>query len=453
LYKLSCEEIRYDILDPVTGAVASLLDGSIPVSALTDAIRQIFGLAERQTAADVLAAIVAMLNRNDNKVATAARPPRVTASHNPISFIVPVEAYSFDRRLNTPISLMLYFSAECQTNCRYCYADLVHLRKSRHLPLTEWRRILEEARSLDVRMLQLTGGDPLGRSESQEFLRLLVKLGFLFTVSTKCHVQAEDAHRLVEAGFNEPVGGVQREFQISLDSIDGPVASYLSGEDDYAERAIWSLRNLIAAGITPRAKAVLTPYNVRGLREYVAKLADLGVTTFQFAGYNRSHYRHRDSLFLTEAMKREAGEMVAALVHEHPELTIRGSFLEVTGSNATTADQWANRAGCSGGRTTLGVAPDGSVLLCEQIPFCEPHVVGDLTRQSILEVWNSRKLLDYIRPTREQFITTPCFDCDEFDACIHERGYCFRDALFAYGKLRHPPPNCPHAPEGALRVS
>jgi MoaA/NifB/PqqE/SkfB family radical SAM enzyme len=86
------------------------------------------------------------------------------------------------------------------------------------------------------------------------------------------------------------------------------------------------------------------------------------------------------------------------------------------------------------------------------MPLQDPFFVGDLTKQSIMDVWNSAAVLDFIYPMRERFAGTACYKCQEFDACVHELGQCFRDAYFAYDTLFSPPPDCPKAPATTRRV-
>jgi radical SAM protein with 4Fe4S-binding SPASM domain len=154
-------------------------------------------------------------------------------------------------------------------------------------------------------------------------------------------------------------------------------------------------------------------------------------------------------------MKSKASCLLKAAKERWPDLAIEGDAVGYTSqspeSQKERAERWESRASCSAGRTTLGIAPDGSAVLCEQIPLDAKYFVGDLKRQSIMEVWNSPELLGFIYSAREKFDGTPCHVCTDFNNCIHETGHCFRDALFAYGRIHHPPPNCPHMPAGTYR--
>ena len=109
-------------------------------------------------------------------------------------------------------------------------------------------------------------------------------------------------------------------------------------------------------------------------------------------------------------------------------------------------ETWPKRSSCSGGTSSLVINADGNVLLCEQVPNEPPFIVGNLRSRSILDVWNSDRLLGAVHPEQEKFEGTACFDCDEFDECHTSLGRCFRDALMCFGTCYAPPPACPRRP-------
>lgn len=450
LFCLSTDQVRYFILDPATAVTLPLFNGRQTYRDINRAVRSIFKLGEADSRL-FLREIIAKLNEHEDVIAVFDKPSGWQVPYEPLDFVLPVTSYHPSRRLSRPLSLLLFPSAWCQTDCRYCYADLDHLRSMSSLSLGQWEKILDEAAELGIQMIQLSGGDPMARGDSDRIISALVRRGFVFMVSTKCHISRRAALRIAESGFMDPVQGVQRYFQISVDSCDGNVADFLMRRKGYVDRSVNSVKNLLAAGIRTRIKAVITAFNYRGTIEYIEFFARLGVTEFIFSKYAPSHYRHDDSLSLTPEMQTIVAQDLSDATARHPDLSIQGDAMapEVIGDSAdANPDQrrWAERAGCSAGRTNLAVAPNGRAFLCEQMPQADPYFVGDLKTQTIREVWESPALLEFVEPPRERFTGTPCFKCDEFDWCIRDLGYCFRDSLFVYDRLHHPPPGCPRAP-------
>lgn len=447
LYLLSTGEVQYLTLDPRAALVTSLLDGTRIADQLVEDLGYILSCG-REEAANVLNSTVEQLNLGRQRVILGDRPPDRPISLNPIDYIVPSSQYHQDRRLSRPLSLLIYPSGQCQTNCVYCYADLENIRRARNLPMDRWLHILDDACALDIRMLTLSGGDALSRPDSIELLIELLRRRFLFMVSTKCRVTSRDACRLAEAGFNSAVRGVKRYFQISLDSTVAETAARLTGTEAYLHRAIDSITNLTDAGIHVRVKAVVTSANYLDITSQVEALATLGVRDLQFSSYELSKFRPLPSLTLTEGMRAEVAAQLTDSRQRFPDVSITGNVLrspDVQQQPVRSETTWMERAGCSAGRTNLCVAPNGRVFLCETMPLREEYMVGDLTRQSIAEVWNSPELLAITHPAQEAFAETPCYDCAQFKECVLEVGTCFRDSLFAYGRLHSTPPQCPKA--------
>jgi radical SAM protein with 4Fe4S-binding SPASM domain len=115
-------------------------------------------------------------------------------------------------------------------------------------------------------------------------------------------------------------------------------------------------------------------------------------------------------------------------------------------------EQWKNRAHCSGGRSSITITPDGKVVLCDTVPQQGMFVVGDVSVQSIMDVWNSEKLFNFAYPPREKCAGSACYDCHDRLDCHGKTLYCFRDTFFSYGTVYGPPPKCPLAPDDGLRM-
>ncbi len=115
------------------------------------------------------------------------------------------------------------------------------------------------------------------------------------------------------------------------------------------------------------------------------------------------------------------------------------------------AERFRGRPLCSSARTQCVVTPDGKVVTCEQSPQDGEFVAGDLKVQSLKEVWDSTEMKRFSHMPREKFESTACYDCKEFEECIHQRGQCDLDSLKASGTMYAPSPYCPKAPLPAER--
>ena len=149
-------------------------------------------------------------------------------------------------------------------------------------------------------------------------------------------------------------------------------------------------------------------------------------------------------MFLTAEQKAEFRRQYEEILDDYPDADCWQDVVPLSPSEGPPAmdreTSWKLRKGCGGGWLSLAISSDGRAFLCEQMRLIDEFVVGDLRRQSIMDVWNSPALLDFIFPPRSKFEETICYECDEFEKCMWEQGRCYRDAYFSYGTVYDSPP-------------
>lgn len=105
---------------------------------------------------------------------------------------------------------------------------------------------------------------------------------------------------------------------------------------------------------------------------------------------------------------------------------------------------------CTGNVTGLIVLPDGKVTICEELYWNENFIIGDLTKNSIEEIWNSPKAKALFNLSRGELPNNSfCNECPDFEKCRHRLGVCWKEVIACYGKENwgYPDPRCPLAPE------
>lgn len=346
--------------------------------------------------------------------------------------------------LLSPLNLTIIPTDKCFTDCIYCYSQRKGANPEDILPVERWFEIIDEASELGIELAVLTGGDPMAYPHIIPLLEKLLSKGFLFVVPSKSYISSELAKAMADIGMKNAWN------QVSIDAISDNIAEKMVGVKNYAKSAFESIQNMTNAGLNVRANCVMTPINFSETVELVRKLDKLGVKKISIAGYGRSYYRHNDNLFLSDEQMEQINNSIA-LIKNQLSAEISCNISRRDYSNASVekrTEEWEERAKCSGGRSSMVITPTGKVTLCEQMPCEDEFVAGNLSHQSIMEVWNSHRIKLLMAPPIEKFKGTVCETCEEFDICMNNYGYCFRDALFTYNTVYSPPPNCPKAPMG-----
>ena len=334
-------------------------------------------------------------------------------------------------------------SNSCSTDCFYCYAERRTIKRNDLLSINRWQELIEEASDAGLDIASFSGGDPLQYHSILPLMDKLIEKDFIFLIPTKTYVSPTFASRLVNMGFGA------RYLQISIDAWSGELADLMVNKRGYRDLAVMSIRNLVRRGIRVRTNTVCTPLNCRDIPNLLVRLADLGVKKSSVALYGRSLFRHDDSFFMPRKEILWLREQIEQIRIGRPnfEVIFNGDIIDHNGlSMREKKKRWKERPHCSGGTTAMTICADGRVILCEQMPQEDRYSAGNVKYQSILEVWHSQRMKEIAFPPRMDFKDTVCFDCNEFDECHYQLGYCFRDSLNAYGTIYSPPPNCPQAP-------
>ncbi len=137
--------------------------------------------------------------------------------------------------------------------CRYCYADARYCKntdEAKGLEIELIDKILKDAKKLEIKHIEITGGDPFIRKDIYEILEETVKEGININISTKKLLSIQEIKQLKQTGL--------KSIQISIDTLDNCIAEYLTGIENFAERMIEVINKLISNGISVTVNTVVT---------------------------------------------------------------------------------------------------------------------------------------------------------------------------------------------------
>jgi radical SAM protein with 4Fe4S-binding SPASM domain len=328
------------------------------------------------------------------------------------------------------------------TDCRYCYLKRRAIPESERLPLRRALEIVEECKEIGVFLVDIGGGDALLYPHLLEFLAALEERSFLpVLISTKAYCSETLAKRLAELGV------ASLGLQFSIDSTVPEVADYLTRTPGFCARTLESIDNALKAGLHVATKTVITPYNILTVPRLYRELRHRGVVSVTLASYSRSAYHHTDDLFNHAETYEWLEKELEVLRKEFPD-----DYFNIQNGRPATEptrkqvleEAWPKRNRCVAGRDAIMICADGKVVPCEQMAEVEENFCGDLKVQSVMEVWNSRELIERTTDQpREKFQGTPCHDCEDFVHCVNHMGNCIRDNAQFYGTIYTTPTNCP----------
>lgn len=413
---------------------------------------------------DEIYLILSLLVENENeeciayKGITSCFPSRVLINNNlnykPVhydcrDFIIPHDKLDMvTRRFNKPITATLILNFDCVTKCVYCYADK---RNKSYEPLSLDRIIslIREAKSIGMKNIDITGGELFLHKDWEIILKTLLDSGFIPYVSTKIPLTKEMIARYKDIGMTQ--------IQISLDSVNPDILSkQLLVDKDYWNRMEQTFKNLEEFGIKVIINSIITSisYSDEELTNLVLELnkyPNIAKIQFNIAGhslYLSVQENERLALSATQVPIIKAKvEALQALTDK--EVSFAGVNLKKE-SFRVEHSEFTKRALCTGNRYAFAILPDGRETYCEELYWHPQFILGDLNKQSILEMWQSdhAKELFMLSQTKIR-AESPCAPCNEYDKCHGTPGVCWKDIIGSYGfdNWDYPDPRCPLAPE------
>lgn len=450
-YVFSNDDYMYSLLSPYEMVALAFCNGKNTRSQVRTLLSEVVGLSEDDSQ-NIIQGLVTHYHGREPILVLCIDTAGTVATINAARILHELSlgrmTDSETARLDVPLTLLLIPTYHCLTDCIYCYSQRPEISRDDEMPVERWMEIIDEAGSLGIDRVTFSGGDPLMYKGILNLLEISARYRMCYILPTKTTIKPKRARALAR------VLSVHGEIQISVDSFDHDIAAFMTRTPGYADHARQSIMNLRDAGVRVTTNTVVTPHNYSTIADLVYELKELGVHKANVTNYNRSAYRHDDSLLLSPEQITELNHTVSEIRDElNWELlscNAEARDFSVPGNN--TVEAWNERASCSGGFSAMCLLPNGDVTLCEQAPDEEQFVVGNVRESSLMEIWNSQRLLDFISPDRSCFVDTACAECDEFDACHRIVGRCFKDSYFTYGRLFFPSPNCPKAPPG-LRLA
>jgi radical SAM protein with 4Fe4S-binding SPASM domain len=421
------------VLHPNTAILLSFFDGQNTLAEIESASKFLFELPDEHVST-ALAQFVETWRPFMIEVDVKSR------RDDPHRFVMPASDVDLTQVCcHEPLYLALALTEECGRNCVYCYADRGNPEYPRQLSFEQIAVIIEQCAAMNMEFLMLSGGDPFVRTDIIDILSLVIKAGIRMQLSTKQFLTPETIAQMRNIG----VGCIQ----ISIDCISDALAQKMVGVPCFASRSLKTIEMLQQAGIVVTTNSVVTDMNVHEIPALVERLASMGIPLIRLSQYHRSAYHHSDDLFVSnEKMKRLKDFVESFNSRKWGGRVHLSSFLDTSEkSTHERVSDFLKRSCCSFGRMSFFISANGKILPCEQLPATEEFVLGDATREPLIDVWNSKRLREFVIPARDAFDGTVCADCEHYDACVLKKGWCIRDAWKAFGRSHQVHSMCPKA--------
>lgn len=352
--------------------------------------------------------------------------------------------YDFKRsRFSIPKAIVLIINMSCHTNCIYCYANKKHPYTP--IPTSRILELIREAKRIGIMSLTVSGGEFFLHPDWRVILKEMLTNGFVPEISTKVPLDKKTLQDARTLGLDA--------IQFSLDTLNPEIASRtLNVTPDYIHKITGSIRFADELSLKITLKPTLSSItcnraNLSSVLEFAESLQNVDKVTVSTMGC--SMYIAKDTNRTIIPSVRQVKDIINYIqtsrhtVHISPDenLTVK--------EDLCNEDRFKERAVCSANLDGIIILPDGKVTICEELYWHSSFVIGDLTKQSIMEVWNSDKATGLWNIGKEEMPEySACRNCEDIHRCRQGQGVCWKMVLQAYGMDKEfmPDPRCPMAP-------
>src|SRR6266849_4956314 len=328
-----------------------------------------------------------------------------------------------------PLALIAELTHRCPLHCVYCSNPLELQNRANELTTETWTRVFQEAAQAGVLQADLTGGEPLARTDIIELVRAARTAGLYVNLITS-GLPLDEARlaKLIEAGLDH--------LQLSCQGAREEIAAEISGTKSHAQK-LRVLEWLKTRRVAVTLNFVIHRRNMEQLAEMLALAESSSATRVEFAHvqYYGWAFANRQHLLPTREQFANSIEFFKR-AQERLSGKIRVEYV--------VPDYYAKfPKPCMGGwgRKLMLITPAGEALPCHAAKIIPGLQFENVKDRSLSEIWKNSEAFQKFRG--EAWMQEPCKTCDRRE---QDFGGCRCQALLLAGDAAATDPVCSLAP-------
>jgi pyrroloquinoline quinone biosynthesis protein E len=331
--------------------------------------------------------------------------------------------------LKNPLALIAELTHRCPLHCVYCSNPLELQNRANELTTEIWSRVFKEAAELGVLQTDLTGGEPLARTDILELVSAARTAGLYVNLITS-GMPLDEARlaKLVDAGLDH--------LQLSFQGAREEIANEISGTKAHAQK-LRVLEWLKQVRVAVTLNFVIHRSNIDQIEEMLALAESSSATRVEFANvqYYGWAFANRERLLPTRSQLNRSIETLKS-AQERFRGKIRIEYV--------VPDYYAKYPKpCMGGwgRKLMLITPTGEALPCHAAQIIPRMHFENVKHHSLREIWETSEAFQKFRG--EDWMQEPCRTCDRRE---QDFGGCRCQALLLAGDAAATDPVCSLAP-------
>lgn len=331
--------------------------------------------------------------------------------------------------------LSIILTNRCNLKCVYCGRNENENNECIKKELTneEWLKIFEDAKTVGLKKVNMTGGEIFCRKDCIELIEKTINMGLDVSIETNGTIINEEQIKYLSK-FKDHLS-----MSISLDGIKKETNDKTRGDGSFKKtfKAINIIKN---SGIPLRIITVLSKNNYDEIPELATTIHEelgLGFRLLpNIIEYGKGVTANDEHGISYPDIKKLMDDFYYDFLRKHSE----DNNLTIELNMAIIPIDIYKHSFCPWGKAMLGIGYSGNVALCHVAADNEMFIFDNVKKNKISDIWmNNKQLLKYksINPDELKGV---CGNCLARNLC---RGGCRLHALSKYnGDFYAPDPDC-----------
>jgi len=334
--------------------------------------------------------------------------------------------------LANPLALIAELTHRCPLHCVYCSNPQELSARASELPTESWTHVFQQAATLGVMQLDLTGGEPLARPDLTTLIQTARAANlYVNLITSGLPLDEKRLDELIAAGLDH--------FQLSFQGAREHTANEISDSKSHAQKLrVLDWLKTRRVGVT--LNFVIHRKNLEQLEEMLAIAENSTTTRIEFAHvqYYGWAFANREQLLPTRKQLMHSLDFF-----NNAQERLRGKIRV----EYVVPDYYAKfPKPCMGGwaRKVILITPSGEALPCHAAAVIPGLHFENVKEKSLAEIWRNSEAFQKFRG--EAWMPEPCKSCDRRSV---DFGGCRCQALLLAGDATATDPVCSLSPQRA----
>lgn len=312
-------------------------------------------------------------------------------------------------------TMIFHLTNRCNLRCLHCWVEASSNCESESLSLEKWESIIDEGKTMGVKSIKLTGGEPLLYNDALNVAKYVKQNNIYCSIETNGTLINEENIDTVAECFDY--------IAISLDSSSSSYHDWFRQKEGSWEKALKGIKLVVGKKIPMQIIYTITKENMNEITDMLDFCIENRIPSIKINPVNLAGRAKDNSNFtsIEDVDYIHIYNLVSDYEKEHPNLHIAFpipmAFISINKMIST-------RLGKCDICNRVAIMPNGDVSICGIALTVKELVLGNIVDHSLKNLWENTTFLSYIKKNIPSELKGICKICIHKNMCLgHCRAY------------------------------